>query len=86
MKTTVSVIILALFLCAGCATRYNITLSNGEVISAKGKPHYDKSRGIWIYKNAAGQLCKVPGGSVTEIAPRSMSGGDSPNFTSAAQK
>ncbi len=64
-------LLLALSLCAGCASRYNITLNNGEVITALGKPKYDQARSIYIYKDASGTPSYLPQVDVREIAPRS---------------
>jgi hypothetical protein len=69
-------IILVLFLAfaaSGCASRYNITTSKGYKITAKGKPKYDKERGGWSYKGADGKPHTISTGSVTEVAPASMS-------------
>jgi len=69
MKKIALVLLLAAFVCAGCATRYNITLNNGDVITARGKPRYDPARYGFIYKDGTGQPAFIPGGRVREVAP-----------------
>jgi hypothetical protein len=58
-------------LLSGCAPHYNIRTNNGAVLTAKGKPRYDKAEGVFVYKDANGQMRRVPAGSVREIAPTS---------------
>jgi hypothetical protein len=64
-------LLLALALCAGCASRYNITLNNGDVITARGKPKLDKEHSGYFFTDAAGNPDYISLGSVREIAPRS---------------
>jgi ABC-type Fe3+-hydroxamate transport system substrate-binding protein len=86
MKTAIFVFLLAVAVCAGCATRYNLTLSNGEIITAKGKPHLNAAKNTYIYKDATGQTNFIPAANVTQIAPASM-GDDSPTkFNPAVKK
>lgn len=73
MKKIALVLLLAVFVCAGCATRYNISLTNGDVITARGKPKYDQAKGGFLYKDGQGQPAFVSGGRVREVAPASMS-------------
>jgi len=73
MKKIAFVLLLAAFVCAGCATRYNIALTNGDVITARGKPKYDPTKGGFLYKDGQGNPAFVSGGRVREVAPASMS-------------
>lgn len=59
------------FLAAGCAQNYKITTSNGRVIAARGKPHYDKPNSVYRYTDLRGEQRTIPAGSVTQIAPAS---------------
>ena len=73
MKKNILVLLLAVTVCAGCAVRYNISLTNGDVITARGKPKYDEAKGGFLYKDGQGQPAFVSGGRVREVAPASMS-------------
>jgi hypothetical protein len=64
-------LLLALSLCAGCASRYNITLNDGEVITARGKPKYDETRSGYFYTDASGNPAYISQLRVNEIAPQS---------------
>ncbi len=56
-------------ICGGCATRYSITLTNGEVITAKGKPVYDSQRACYIFVNIHDQTNLVFASKVREVSP-----------------
>ena len=73
MKKNALILLLAAFVCAGCATRYNISLTNGDVITARGKPKFDQTKGGFYYKDGQGNPAFVSGGRVREVAPASMS-------------
>jgi hypothetical protein len=64
-------LLLALPLCSGCATHYNITLDNGEVITARGKPKYDAARSGYFFTDATGNPSYISQLRVHEIAPQS---------------
>lgn len=72
MKKNVLIILLALFVCAGCASHYDITLNNGMVVTSHGKPHLDKEKGRYIYTDASGKPASVSVLRVREIAPQTM--------------
>ena len=63
---------------AGCATRYNVTFTNGQTITAKGKPRLDKASNCYVFKDAVGQQVDVPVVRIREIAPASMSNQNAP--------
>lgn len=72
MKKNVLVLLLALIACAGCATHYDMLLTNGMVITSHGKPHLDKEGGRYLYTDANGKPAAIPRLRVREIAPQSM--------------
>ena len=53
----------------GCARRYKVTLTNGNVYTAAGKPKFDKETGAYSFKDTKGKPISVPGFRVKEIAP-----------------
>ena len=57
---------------SGCARRYNVTLTNGTVVTAYGKPKYDKATGAYQFKDAKGNEVYMPGFRVKEIAAPGM--------------
>ncbi len=60
-----------LTLCAGCASHYNIKLTNGEVITSRGKPKLDKDKNGYYFTDAAGNPDYISLGRVEEIQPQS---------------
>ena len=59
---------LALLL-SGCARRYKITLTNGNVITTKGRPKKNEAENTFQYKNVDGTKSSVPQFRVKEIEP-----------------
>jgi hypothetical protein len=57
----------------GCARHYVVTLNNGGQIGATGKPRREGP--VYVFKDATGMERRIAAGSVSEIAPASMSGG-----------
>jgi ABC-type Fe3+-hydroxamate transport system substrate-binding protein len=57
-------------LCAGCSQHYNITLSNNNMMSTRGKPKYDKATETYKFTDAMGRPGSVPAFRVKEIAPQ----------------
>lgn len=57
--------------CAGCSRFYNVRLNNGQVITSRGKPSYDKANSVFTFTDAMGESRRVPAGSVSSIAPAS---------------
>ena len=72
MKKIILLLILTATACTGCATRYSLTLNNGDVITARGKPRFDKEKNRYYFKNAYGQPDEISAFKVREIAPSSM--------------
>lgn len=72
MKKIFPALLLALIVCAGCASHYDITLNNGMVITSHGKPHLDKDKGRYLFTNASGQPDSISILRVRQIAPHSM--------------
>jgi hypothetical protein len=58
-------------LLAGCAHRYDITLTNGSRVTNVTKPVLDRSAGVFTYQDVAGHDHKVSAGRVVEIGPHS---------------
>jgi hypothetical protein len=58
-------------LLAGCAHRYDMTLTNGEKLANVGKPVLHKDEGAYYYKDVAGNIHHINAGRVVEIAPHS---------------
>ena len=86
MKTTVLSFLFLLFIGAGCATRYDMTLSNGMVITAKGKPRVDEKRHVIFFTDALGKTNSIPEFRVTQITPHSLAGDDTQKFDSIIKK
>ena len=80
MKRISLLLLLAVALCAGCASRYNITLNNGDIVTSKGKPKYDKQRNGYFYTDALGNTNYISAFRVREIGPASSSKSDKDNF------
>ena len=58
-------------LLAGCAHRYDITLTNGERVTNVTKPRLNRDAGAFFYKDVAGNDHHVSAGRVVDIAPHS---------------
>jgi len=80
MKKSFLVLLLTAAVCGGCATRYDITLTNGDVITARGKPRFDKDKQRYFYTDASGKPANVSGMKVREVAPESMREPDNSKF------
>jgi hypothetical protein len=65
MKKTL-ILLMATLALSGCASRYVITMSNGNQVTATTKPRLD--RGYYFFKDAQGRNAYVPVGRVREIA------------------
>jgi len=76
MKITTLFLFLVLAACGGCATRYDMILTNGIVITAKGKPHLNADKNMYIFKDASGKTNAIPAANVSQIAPQSMASDD----------
>ena len=66
----VAVFVLALLLMPGCASRYQMTLSNQHVVTTHGKPKVDKKLGTVSYTDAEGKKHVIPSITVLKIEPR----------------
>ena len=56
-------------LLAGCAHRYDMTLTNGMRISNVTKPQLYRDEGAFYYRDVAGKIHHVSAGKVVEIKP-----------------
>ncbi|MDB6109903.1 MAG: hypothetical protein JWR69_1653 [Pedosphaera sp.] len=72
MKAYWLIFLLIATVCAGCSTRYSVTLRNGSSITALSKPHLDPSGTRYVFKDASGKPMAVSRMAVREIAPESM--------------
>lgn len=70
MNKTVLIFFAGLLLLTGCAQHYVMTLSNGQRLWSKGKPHLVE--GYYFYKDGSGHDVKVQAYYVREVAPQSM--------------
>ncbi|HXG47491.1 MAG TPA: YgdI/YgdR family lipoprotein [Methylomirabilota bacterium] len=61
--------LLAILLGAGCSHRYKMTLTNGNVITTRGKPKLDAESGAFRYKDVHGKPGIIPSFRVREIEP-----------------
>lgn len=59
MKNVNWILVLTVGLLAGCATRYDVKMSGGGVITAKGKPKLN-SEGYYVFKDLNGRVQHVP--------------------------
>jgi hypothetical protein len=69
MRTLALLASLLATLVMGCASRYKLTLTNGNVITTKSKPKLDKQTGAYQFKNAFGKPDSVPGFRIKEMEP-----------------
>jgi hypothetical protein len=61
----------ALLLLAGCAHRYDITLTNSVRLTNVSKPVLDREAGVYLYKDVTGKEHKIMAGRVVQIDPHS---------------
>jgi hypothetical protein len=86
MKTFALVLSLIVIACAGCVTRYNIRLANGDVITSKGRPHLSQDKAAWVFTDPTGKTLYLPAGSVSQIAPQSMDDGGPTKWAPATSR
>jgi hypothetical protein len=82
-QQNILIVLLSAFLLTGCASNYNVVLTNGRVITASSKPKLDTTKNRYVFKDVSGQPMEVPPGLVREIEPTSMASEDS-KFTSSS--
>ncbi len=70
MKRILLPTLVAVALLSGCARHYTITLTNGNRVTALGKPKLKNNE--YIYKDAKGVEARMPAGRVREVAPSSQ--------------
>ena len=58
-------------LLAGCAHRYDMTLTNGTRITNVSKPEFHRDEGAYYYKDVTGKVRHINSGHVIEIKPHS---------------
>ena len=64
-------LMLAAALCGGCRSAYKMTLTDGSVMTVRGKPQYDASRGCFIYRDGNGNKQMISAVTVREVKPNS---------------
>jgi hypothetical protein len=70
-RPLLAALLLAALCLTGCVRRYTITLNNGNQITSRGKPQYDRATGTVNFTNARGEPDRLPAGSVRQISPAS---------------
>ena len=75
-------LLLLIGLLTGCASRYTITLTNGNRITATSKPKLQN--GGYVFKDAKGQQAFITAGRVREVAPANMASSRTSSGYSAA--
>jgi hypothetical protein len=63
--------VVAAALLAGCAHRYDMTLTNGIRVTNVTKPVLDRQVGVYTYKDVVGNVKHVSAGRVVDISPHS---------------
>jgi ABC-type Fe3+-hydroxamate transport system substrate-binding protein len=71
MKRTLLLAAVAVGLFTGCASRYKVTLNNGNVLTTSSRPKLDKATNSYTYKDAQGKTVVIPAGRIREIEPLS---------------
>lgn len=84
MNRILLLLLTGLVVLTGCARGYVITMNNGQHITAKHKPKYD--RGFYYFKDSSGQPVAIFSGRVKEIAPASMVTQDQSKFIPVQSK
>lgn len=70
LLTSSCLMALALLLTPGCAPRYQITLTNQNLVTTHGKPKVDKQKGLVSFTDAEGRKQVIPLFTVRTIEPR----------------
>ena len=84
MKKCLLPFALGVGLLAGCARHYNLTLTNGSVITTASKPRLEN--GSYHFKDASGKGVYIPSFRVREIAPTSMSKDSKTTFKASSPR
>jgi hypothetical protein len=70
MKPLILGLSVCLLCLCGCASRYDITLSNGSVVRTSNKPKLDQ-QGFYVFKDVSGRELQVNSMRVRQIEPAS---------------
>lgn len=79
---TLTALLLTLFLCVGCRSRYDLTLGNGNKIEGVTKPKLDPETRLYHFKMGDGIDRTVNASRVRAITPH----GESPDVSFKDQK
>ena len=79
----ISLLLLGLLACSGCASQYVMKLSNGMQITTPSKPKLKGS--TYYYKDATGKENKISQSRVLEILPASMAKEEKGRFKPASK-
>jgi hypothetical protein len=71
MKIIPALVLLMVVLCAGCVSHYDMKLTNGMIITSRGKPRVDEKTHIVYFTDAKGRTNAIPEFRIVEIAPHS---------------
>ena len=86
MKQICILLLAGLVLLSGCASRYNIRLTNGTVVTSKGKPKLNEEGSAYKFTDLKGEKVTLPAGRVREIYPASEGSSSSTQFKTAPLK
>ena len=67
-------------LCAGCASTYKVTMTNGAVMTSKGKPKLDKSNNTYNFVDTMGRTNSIPSFRIRQIEPQPHGYSEEPKF------
>ena len=64
------VLVMTACLFAGCASPYKVTMTNGAVMTSKGKPKLDKSNNTYTFVDTMGRTNSIPSFRISQIEPQ----------------
>ena len=70
IKKNIFLLVMTACLSAGCASPYKITMTNGAVITSKGKPKLDKSNNTYNFVDTMGRTNSIPSFRIRQIEPQ----------------
>ena len=70
MKKILLLVVTAVTMFAGCASPYKVTLTNGAVLTSKGKPQLNKENDSYRFKDIQGRTNEIPSFRIRQIEPQ----------------